>query len=88
MVLAGQHAVKISQDWCYLHVVFEDRSPWGYVLPPSEKDEKHVSFREATGKTFGAKQKRERNIEKVQHVKQCGIRETILQVQVEGNTRR
>ena len=23
-----------------------DRSPWGYVLPPSEKDEKHVSFRE------------------------------------------
>eukprot|EP00913_Durusdinium_trenchii_P033454 g31321.t1 len=24
----------------------EDRSPWGYVLPIAEKDEKHVSFRE------------------------------------------
>lgn len=23
-----------------------DRSPWGYVLPPAEKDEKHVTFRE------------------------------------------
>ena len=27
-------------------ILVQDRSPWGYVLPPCEKDEKHVSFRE------------------------------------------
>ena len=48
LVLAGRtEVVGRHPHAASSHLPSQDRSPWGYMLPKAEKDEKHVSFREA-----------------------------------------